>query len=83
MKHKIPIPPPGFEDLSVDDKLDYIQSLWDHMTAKPEEIPIPDWHRHVLRERLRAYEASPEEGRPWEAVRDDLLRELRDREPGQ
>ncbi|MDX6447193.1 MAG: hypothetical protein QOH71_4267 [Blastocatellia bacterium] len=26
----LPLPPPGFDSLSVDEQIDYVQSLWDH-----------------------------------------------------
>jgi hypothetical protein len=42
---------------------------------------VPDWHRQVLDERLAAYRANPDEGRPWQEVRAELLRKLRDRAP--
>jgi hypothetical protein len=29
----VPLPPPGFDDLSVDEKLDYLQSLWERIAA--------------------------------------------------
>ena len=80
MTQRIPNPPPGFDDLSVDERLDYIQSLWDRIAAKPEEIQVPDWHRKVLDERLAEYQTHPVEGRSWEEVRDELARKFRDRE---
>jgi len=83
MAQTVPIPPPGFDDLSVEGKLDYVQLLWDRIAAKPDEIPVPDWHRQLLDERLAAYKASPHEGRPWQEVREELLRKLRDRRTGQ
>ena len=70
-------PPTGFDELSVDEQVDYVQSLWDHMAAHPETIPVPDWHRQVIAERVAAYEKNPTDGKPWEEVRDELLRELR------
>lgn len=78
MIHKIPNPPPGFDDLSVDERLDYVQSLWDRIAAKPEEIQVPDWHRKLLDERLTEYQAHPDAGRPWEEVRDELRRKIHD-----
>ena len=54
MAQSIPIPPAGFDELSVDEQLDYVQSLWDRIAAHPETVPIPDWHRQVLGERLAA-----------------------------
>jgi hypothetical protein len=34
--------------LSVDEKIDYLQSLWDRIAATPETIPVPEWHREIL-----------------------------------
>ena len=45
MTRPVPLPPPGFDDHSVDEKIDYLQSLWDRVAATPETIPVPDWHR--------------------------------------
>jgi putative addiction module component (TIGR02574 family) len=65
----LPLPPPGFDDLTVEDKLDYLQSLWDRLAATPDEIPVPGWHQQVIEERLRAHRADPDAGRSWEEVR--------------
>ncbi len=81
MAQTLPIPPPGFDDLPVEDKLDYVQSLWDRIAARPEDVPVPDWHRRVLDARLAAYRADPQEGKPWKEVREEVLRKLRDGSP--
>ena len=47
------LPPPGFDQLSPDEKLEYIEALWEHMTEHPEDVPIEDWHRDVVREGWR------------------------------
>jgi putative addiction module component (TIGR02574 family) len=72
------MPPPGFDNLSPDEKLDYIHALWARFTADPEEVPIPEWHHEVIGERLAAAERGEGSARPWEAVRQDLLAKLRD-----
>jgi len=36
MPKPVPLPPPSFDDLSVDEKIDYLQSLWDRIAATPE-----------------------------------------------
>ncbi|MBI3666910.1 MAG: addiction module protein [Acidobacteria bacterium] len=76
MTNKLPLPPPGFDDLPVEDQINYVQSLWDRIAAKPDQVPIPQWHRQVLDERLAAHEANPEVARPWEAVRDEIRSKL-------
>jgi hypothetical protein len=53
MARALPFPPPGFDELSMDEKLDYLQSLWDRIAAQPQAVPVPDWHREVLEERLK------------------------------
>ena len=55
MSQALPLPPPGFDALSVDEQIDYVQSLWDHIAARPEDVPVPDWHREILAERLAAH----------------------------
>ena len=72
MSQSLSIPPPGFEALSVEDQIDYVQSLWDHIAAEPEKVPVPDWHRQILAERLANYEASPNEGKTWEQLEHGL-----------
>ncbi len=61
MSQALPLPPPGFDSLSVDEQIAYVQSLWDHIAARPEDVPVPDWHREVLAERLAAHEASKDQ----------------------
>jgi putative addiction module component (TIGR02574 family) len=71
------VPPPGFEDLSPEEKLEYIQALWDHFSEHPEEVPVPDWHRQVVAERLAAHRRGEITSRPWSEIREELLTRLR------
>ncbi len=79
MARTLPLPPPGFDDLSVEEQLDYVQSLWDRISAHPTEIPVPDWHRRVIDDRLAAHRADPSAAVPWDEVREGLLEKLRNR----
>lgn len=72
MNHALQVPPPGFDELSVDEKIDYVQALWDRISANPELVPVPDWHRELLAERLADFEANPEAGRSWEEIEAEL-----------
>ena len=76
MTNRLPLPPTGFDDLPVEDQIDYVQSLWDRIAAKPDQVPAPEWHRQVLDKRLAAHEANPEVARPWEEVRDEIRSKL-------
>jgi putative addiction module component (TIGR02574 family) len=71
MVQPVPNPPPGFDTLSTDEKIDYVESLWEQV-VEHSEIPIPDWHRDLIRERLDAFRADPSAGREWGDLRAEL-----------
>lgn len=76
MSQALPIPPPGFDALSIDDKIDYVQSLWDRIAARPEDVPVPDWHQEIISERLAAHRDSMDQGKDWEELETELSAEL-------
>ena len=69
--------PPGFDELPFEEKLDYLQALWARIVSKPEQIPVPDWHRQILAERLASYRAGEGSSRPWNEFRDEMRSLLR------
>ena len=76
MSQTLPLPA-GFDALTVEEQIDYVQSLWDLIAAQPEQVPVPDWHREILKERLASYQANPDQGRSWDQVEQELTEELR------
>jgi putative addiction module component (TIGR02574 family) len=71
--------PAGFDSLSIDEKIELVQRLWDRIAAAPDLVPVPEWHQRVVRERLAAYREHPEETLSWPEARDQIQRSLRDR----
>lgn len=57
--------------------MDYIGALWDLLVTQPEDVPVPDWQRTLLAERLAAHRRGESSSRPWPEVRDELGRRLR------
>ena len=76
MSNPVQIPPPGFEGLSIEEKIEYVQSLWDHIAADVDTVPLADWQKQLLDDRLRDLERNPEAGIPWSQVRARVLRKL-------
>jgi hypothetical protein len=68
----LPIPPAGFDDLSDDEQLAYVQSLWDYMVSAQSRVASPDWHRDVVLLRIAEHRANSGGGRPWPEVRAEL-----------
>ena len=55
--------------LPAQERIELVVELWDSLA--PGEIPVPDWQRDLIRDRLAVLEdVLPEERSvPWEAVR--------------
>lgn len=81
MSQALLLPPPGFDALTVDEQIDYLQSLWDRIAAQPEQVPVPDWHRAILAQRLATLTSSPDEGKTWDQFDRELTAELQSK-PG-
>jgi len=75
MSEPLPTPPPGFDNLTVAEQIEYVQALWDRIAASPDQVPVPDWHLRLIEERrAQDSDASP---RPWPEVRQDIEAQLR------
>ena len=79
MSQALQIPPPGFDALSIDDQIDYVQSLWDRISAHPEDVPVPDWHRDIINDRLAAHRATQDPAKEWDEIEREITAELSNR----
>jgi putative addiction module component (TIGR02574 family) len=74
---KIPeLPPPGFDELSTQEKIEYVQSLWDYISSDADTMPLTDWQKQILSQRLAAFERDPAAGVSWEELRERLRSKL-------
>jgi putative addiction module component (TIGR02574 family) len=76
MAHSVPLPPPGFESLPIADQIDYVQSLWDHIAASVDQVPLHEWQKALLEERLASHRRSPDDARPWQEVLERIQQRL-------
>ena len=55
--------------LPAQERIELVIELWNSLA--PGEIPVPDWQRDLIRDRLAALEEVPPDERslPWDAVR--------------
>ena len=62
-----------FSKLPLAERLDVVHALWDGIVEEaPDEIPVSEAQREILRERQEYANANPGEGRPWREVLDEL-----------
>jgi putative addiction module component (TIGR02574 family) len=79
MASAVPIPPPGFDDLTPEEKVRYVGALWDRIVADQDQLPMSEAQRALIRQRLAAHEADPGAARPWSEVRREIEPAIRDR----
>ncbi len=63
-----------FLSLSVGDRLQLLEEIWDSLAAMPEAIPVTDAQREELARRRRAYARNPSAAKSWAEVRARLAR---------
>ena len=71
------MPPPGFDELPPEEKIAYVEALWNRIAARPDDVPVPDWHREVLEGRLEELQNGDSGAKPWHEVRAEIQRKLR------
>ena len=60
-------------ELPPEERIDLACEIWDSLAAK--DIPVPDWQRDLIRERLAELEGADPEDRstPWSDVRERVF----------
>ena len=63
-------------ELSVPEKIQLVEDLWDSIAFKPESVGLTPDIRRELDSRLQEHEQSPGEVSSWDEVRSRLWRRL-------
>lgn len=71
--------PAEFRNAAPEERIAFVQMLWDEIAQDPDSIPVTDEHKAILDDRLRAYEEDGHPGESWPVVRDRILADLRTR----
>lgn len=59
-------------ELSVSERIQLVQDLWDSIVAVPESVQLTEAQKQELDRRLDAYHQNPDAGSPWELVRERI-----------
>lgn len=62
-----------FQNLSASEKILLAEELWDSALSEESSIPIPEEHKKILEERLKAYELNPDVGSSWDVVKKRIM----------
>jgi len=63
-------------DLSVEDRLELAEALWESVETMVPQSPIPGWQRQILDERIADDDANPDAGSSWPEVKQRILSSL-------
>lgn len=56
------------DKMTVEEKLQVMEELWDDLSDRAEGVPSPSWHGEVLAEREQAVERGEALSEEWEAA---------------
>lgn len=70
----IPILP--LDDMSMEDKIQTMESLWDSLIHENMEMASPDWHGEVLAEREAAIERGEIQFEDWETAKEKIRKQV-------
>jgi putative addiction module component (TIGR02574 family) len=62
----------GIHQLSVSDRLELIEQIWDSLPEQVAPEDVPEWHRVELTRRRAQAEAQPGVGKPWREALDAI-----------
>ena len=59
-------------ELTLSEKLQLLEDLWDSIAQIPEQIPVLDWQKEELAKRKASYLQNPGSGSSWEAAKERI-----------
>lgn len=68
--------PPGFDELPVEEKIAYVQALWDMILAEAETLPLPAWQQAIIDQRLAEARSDTATVRGWPEVQAEIRSRL-------
>ena len=68
--------PIQIEQLTVTEKIQFMESLWESLCAQTENIVSPAWHDQVLQEREAALQNQADGFVDWEAAKQAIRKQV-------
>jgi putative addiction module component (TIGR02574 family) len=62
--------------LSVSERIQLVEDIWDSIAACPESVPLTDEQKAELDRRLEDYHKNPDAGSPWDVVLEEIRNSL-------
>lgn len=63
--------------MSISEKLQVLEAVWDDLLRTPDEVPVPAWHRDVLEARERRVHEGVARFDEWARAKDRIRERAR------
>ena len=64
------------EKMSIEEKIQAMESIWDYLCNKVESIASPSWHKEVLDEREEGIKRGDDKFVDWDTARKNIRKEI-------
>jgi putative addiction module component (TIGR02574 family) len=64
------------QEMSLPDKMELLEALWDNLSRSPEQLQSPEWHKDVLAERRQRAQSGEDTFSDWEAAKRDIRKRI-------
>ena len=64
------------ENMSVEEKLQAMESLWDDLCSQADGVPSPSWHQRELAGREAGEQRGDDRFEDWEAAKRKIAKEI-------
>ena len=71
----MPLPILPLKEMSVEEKLQTMETIWQDLSANPEQIESPAWHEEELRVREAQIGSGEAKFLDWEKAKDEIRRQ--------
>ena len=62
------------DQMTIAEKLRFMEELWDDLRARAENVPVPQWHKDLLDERERLIETGEAKFSDWETAKQRITK---------
>ncbi|QDU31194.1 Putative addiction module component [Anatilimnocola aggregata] len=66
--------------MTVAEKLEAMEIIWHALAKNAEDIPSPDWHYELARERRKSLDEGRTQAKDWEVAKSDILNRINERQ---
>jgi Putative addiction module component len=64
------------DQMTLKEKLQTMEALWDDLRQRAEDVPVPQWHRDILDERQRLIDHGQAQFIDWETAKNKIAEEI-------